>query len=54
MIGNFGAVDLDDGVVDPEAAQRRQHMFGRRDGRAAMIAQHGGEFSRRDGTEVGA
>ena len=50
---HFRTVDLDDGVVDAEAVQRRQHVFGGRDGRAVLIAEHGGEFGGRHGTEIG-
>ena len=50
---DFRAVDLDDRIVDAEAAQRRQHMFGGRNGGTALVAEHGGEFGRRHGAEIG-
>src|ERR1700686_5007696 len=49
----FGTIDLDDRVIDAEAVQGRQYMFGRRYRRAVAIAEHGGEFGRRHGAETG-
>ena len=51
---NFGAVDFDDGIVDAEAMQGREHVFGGRYRRAAVVAEHGGEFGRGHRTEIGA
>ena len=51
---HFGAVDLDDGVVDAEPGQRRQHVLRGRAQRALGIAEHGGEFGGGDGADVGA
>ena len=51
---NFRAVDFDDGVIDAKAVQRGKHMFGGRDGRAVMVAEHGGEFGRRHRAVMGA
>src|SRR5512135_1925188 len=36
---DFRAVDLDHGIVDAKTVQSRQHMFGRRDSRAILIAK---------------
>ena len=51
---HFRPVDLDDDVVDVEAAQRGQQMLGGRAQRAGGIAQHGREFGGGDGAHVGA
>ena len=40
---HFGAVDLDQGVVDAETAQRREQMLDRRDRGAVAVAKHGAE-----------
>ena len=50
---NFGTVDLDDDIVDAEPVQRGKHMFGGRDSRAGLIAEHGGEFGRRHRPVIG-
>ena len=50
---DFGTVDLDDRVVDAEAVERRQHVFGGGNRRAGFIAEHGGELGGRDRTEIG-
>ena len=51
----FGTVDLDDGVVDAEAAQRRHDVFDGGDARAALVvAQNGREFGRGHVAGVGA
>ena len=41
---NFGAIDLDRGVVDAHSAQCREHMLGGGDQRTFAVAQHGREF----------
>ena len=51
---HFGSVDFDDGVVDAEAGERRQHMLGGRAQRAVGVADHRGEFGRGHGADVGA
>ena len=50
---NFRTVDLDEHVVDAERIQRGEHVFGGRHGRAILIAEHGCEFGRGDGAEIG-
>ena len=40
---NFGAVDLDQGVVDAETAQGGEQMFDRCHGGAVAVAKHGAE-----------
>src|SRR5208282_6875820 len=50
---DFGAVDLDHHVIDAKAVQSSEHMFGGRYRRTALIAEHGREFGRRHGAEIG-
>src|SRR6476619_7630864 len=38
---HFGAVDLDQGIVDAEAAKSGEQMLDRRHGRAITITKHG-------------
>ena len=40
---HFGAVDLDQGIVDAEAAQRCEKMLDRRHGGAIAITEHGAQ-----------
>ena len=51
---HFRPVDLDDDVVDVEAAQRGQQMLGGRAQRPGGVAQNGGEFGGGDRAHVGA
>ena len=53
MIGTSGPSISTSGVVDAEAAQRRENMFGGGDQRPGFVAQHGGEFGRGDGAHIG-
>ncbi len=43
---HFRSVDLDGGVVDAHAPQRRKHVLGGRNQRAVTIAEDGGEVGR--------
>jgi hypothetical protein len=50
---HFRPIDLNDGVVDTEARQRGEHVFGGRTERSGGVAKHGGKFGRGDGADVG-
>ena len=50
----FRAVELDDGVVDAEPAQRRHDVLDGGDAGPGSIAQHGGELGGGDRTGIGA
>ncbi len=41
---NFGAIDLDGGVVDAHAAQRSKHVFRGGNQRTFMVAENGRKF----------
>ncbi len=49
---NFRPVDFDDRVVDAEAVERGQNVFGGGDCRTGFVAQHGGELGGGDRTEI--
>src|SRR6478736_6654992 len=51
---HFRAIDLDNDIVDVEAAQGCQQMFGGRAKRALSVTEHRSEFSCRYGAHVGA
>jgi hypothetical protein len=50
---HFGAVDLDDRIVDAAAGKRRQQVFGGGNRGPVMIAKDGGEFGRGHGAVMG-
>ena len=50
---HFGAVDLDEDVVDAEAAQGRHQVLDRRDGAAHAVADDGAERGGDDGAVMG-
>ena len=47
---DFGAIDLDDGVIDAHAAQRGQNMLGRGNQRPFTVTENRGEFGGDHGT----
>ena len=50
----FRTIELDDGVVDAEPAQRRHDVLDRGDAGPGCVAQHGSELGRGDRTGIGA
>ncbi len=50
---DFRPVDFDDRIVDAEAVEGGKHVFGGGNGGTVFVAEHGGEFGRGHGAEIG-